>query len=551
MRIFSFLLPFILGACAPAFAIPYADVKATSLILQDFTGTKKVKLVAPAGLAANYTLTLPPSGGTNTYLLRTDGAGNTSWVAPGGTGTVTAVYGINDVLTNPAGGITNAGTISIGTLGIVRGGTGRDTAVAVGNFLYNNAGSYVAGTIAAGTAMSVTNVAGLFTLNSTTAVYPGTDLIANPSPLIGPGTLSVGTLGVARGGTGLTAVVGQGNFLYSSGGVYQAGTLATNAGLTLTNAAGVFTVGAGTIAIANGGTGLNAAVATGNFLYNSGGAYVAGTIAAGTGISITNVGGLFTVTSSGAAATLSGGFVAQAFTSSGTFNVPSNIDTVLVIGCGAGGGGGGGGGTNAGAIAAGGGAGGGGAQFNVEYASVTPGGTAWVSIGTAGTSGLGGATAGGDGIRGGTGVSSLFGTTVTFRGGLGGDYGRGNVAGSAVNGGEQNIYRMGAFGGFGGSAAGGGSNSPQSGQGSVYFDGGNWGGTGGTQGAGGGGGGAGQFGVGGNGGLGSNGATGGQGVSGAVNTCAGGGGGGGSRNGGAGGSGGQGGTGKIIVIYPK
>ncbi|CAB4212250.1 hypothetical protein UFOVP1437_1, partial [uncultured Caudovirales phage] len=39
-----------------------------------------------AGLSADYTFTLPPDGGTVDYVLRTDGAGVTTWVAQSGGG---------------------------------------------------------------------------------------------------------------------------------------------------------------------------------------------------------------------------------------------------------------------------------------------------------------------------------------------------------------------------------------------------------------------------------------------------------------------------------
>ncbi len=46
--------------------------------------TFHVTLQAPAGLAADYTLTLPPNDGDNLQVLQTDGAGVTSWVTAAG-----------------------------------------------------------------------------------------------------------------------------------------------------------------------------------------------------------------------------------------------------------------------------------------------------------------------------------------------------------------------------------------------------------------------------------------------------------------------------------
>lgn len=56
------------------------------------TDTYKVSLAAPAALATNYTLTLPTTAGTSGYVLSTNGAGATSWIAAS-TGSVTGVSG--------------------------------------------------------------------------------------------------------------------------------------------------------------------------------------------------------------------------------------------------------------------------------------------------------------------------------------------------------------------------------------------------------------------------------------------------------------------------
>ena len=59
---------------------PDITVQTNPIKFQDPTGTKKISVTAPAGLVPDdYTLTLPPDVGTMDYLLRTDGAGGTSW----------------------------------------------------------------------------------------------------------------------------------------------------------------------------------------------------------------------------------------------------------------------------------------------------------------------------------------------------------------------------------------------------------------------------------------------------------------------------------------
>lgn len=50
------------------------------------SGTDYVALKAPAALAASWTFTFPVDDGTPGQVLQTDGAGNTSWVNPGGGG---------------------------------------------------------------------------------------------------------------------------------------------------------------------------------------------------------------------------------------------------------------------------------------------------------------------------------------------------------------------------------------------------------------------------------------------------------------------------------
>jgi hypothetical protein len=58
------------------------------------TGTTSGKVsIQSAAAAGTWTMTLPTTAGTNTYVLQTDGTGITSWVAQsggGGSGTVTS-----------------------------------------------------------------------------------------------------------------------------------------------------------------------------------------------------------------------------------------------------------------------------------------------------------------------------------------------------------------------------------------------------------------------------------------------------------------------------
>lgn len=60
-------------------------------------GTNKVTLNAPATIPSDVTFTLPSTNGTNNYVLKTDGAGVTSWVAQTGGGSVSPLTTKGDV----------------------------------------------------------------------------------------------------------------------------------------------------------------------------------------------------------------------------------------------------------------------------------------------------------------------------------------------------------------------------------------------------------------------------------------------------------------------
>lgn len=75
---------------------------------------RSVSLAAPAALAANYTLTLPPNDGTNGQVLTTDGNGVTTWTT-NGAGTVTSVSGAGSVSgLTLTGSVTSSGNLTLG-----------------------------------------------------------------------------------------------------------------------------------------------------------------------------------------------------------------------------------------------------------------------------------------------------------------------------------------------------------------------------------------------------------------------------------------------------
>lgn len=127
-------------------------------------GSSKVTVAAPASLAGDVTFTLPADNGTNNYVLKTDGSGNTSWTAQSGGGTTSPlttkgdvwVYGATDdrlpvgtnnyVLTadsTQALGVkwaaASGGTGSTLTLAVAQATHG----LAVGDLVYHNGTAYV------------------------------------------------------------------------------------------------------------------------------------------------------------------------------------------------------------------------------------------------------------------------------------------------------------------------------------------------------------------------------------------------------------------------
>lgn len=181
----------------------------------------------------------------------------------------------------------------------------------------------------------------------------GTTGLTPSSPTTGAVVLS-GTLGIANGGTGLTATPIAGQIPIGTGTGYALAQLTGGTGVTITNGAGTVTISApgtggtvtsvnvsggttglttsggpvttsgtitlaGTLAPANGGTGLTAPGANGNVLTSNGTAWVSQAIPA-----VPTAGRLLNV---------------QVFTSSGTYTRTANVTQAVVVAMGGGGGG--------------------------------------------------------------------------------------------------------------------------------------------------------------------------------------------------------------------
>jgi uncharacterized membrane protein YhhN len=152
--------------------------------------------------------------------------------------------------------------------------------------------------------------------HTTFAAKQATISVTAPILLSGT-TVSLGTVLAANGGIGLTSAIAAGNFLMSNGSVYSAGSIAVGSNLLLSNSGNVFTISHGTTSVAQGGTGLSSRVGQGQFLYDNGSAYVGGTIAAGTGVGISDVAGVITISNTTSVGSLIAG-TGVTFTPSGT-----------------------------------------------------------------------------------------------------------------------------------------------------------------------------------------------------------------------------------------
>lgn len=205
--------------------------------------------IRPAAAAGTWTLTLPTDDGNSGYVLQTDGAGVTSWVAAsGGGGTVTNTGG---ALTSNSV-VLGAGTNDVKVVsGIITDGTSQLTlgvaGTSVGAVNFKNATS---GTI---TVQPTTGALGTVTLtlpatSGTFYVSGGTDVaVADGGTGLSSGT-SGGILGYTASGTIASSVALTANALVLGGGAGATPTPMGSLGTTTTvlhgNAAGAPTFGA-------------------------------------------------------------------------------------------------------------------------------------------------------------------------------------------------------------------------------------------------------------------------------------------------------------------
>ena len=81
-----------------------------SLKIYNAGGTHFLNLTEPAGLSADFALTLPSADGTSGQVLSTNGAGVLSWATSGGSGTVTSLLAGTGLT---GGTITSTGTLAV------------------------------------------------------------------------------------------------------------------------------------------------------------------------------------------------------------------------------------------------------------------------------------------------------------------------------------------------------------------------------------------------------------------------------------------------------
>jgi hypothetical protein len=222
----------------------------------------------------NNTLSATNFAGSGTALTNLTAAnitGNIS-VSQGGTG-VTSSTGTGSVVLSNGATMTNgifsgtgsglsalnATNISTGTLPVLRGGTGVTTLTGDGSLVLSNAATMTNGTFG-GTG---TGLSGLNALN-----------------------ISLGTLLVARGGTGTTTATGSGSVVLSNGATMINGTFSgTGTGLSALNATNINT---GTLTVLQGGTGTNSSTGNGSLVLSNA-ATMTNSIFSGTGTGLSGL----------------------------------------------------------------------------------------------------------------------------------------------------------------------------------------------------------------------------------------------------------------------
>ena len=215
----------------------------------------------------------------------------------------------------------------------------------VGDMIYEGTGP-TAARLAIGTTGQVLTVSGGIPSWSTPA-SGGVTTISFGSTGLTPSTATsgavtvAGTLAVANGGTGATTSTGSGAVVLATSPTLTTPNIGTPSAGTLTSCTGLpITAGTtGTLGVARGGTGLTATPTNGQIPIGNGTNFTLATLTQGTGITIANTSGAITISSSGGGT----GFppINSYYTAgSATFTPNANSAYVVVVVAGGGGGGG-------------------------------------------------------------------------------------------------------------------------------------------------------------------------------------------------------------------
>jgi len=280
-------------------------------------------------------------------------------VLQGGTGVTTSSGNGSVVLSNAATmtngtfsgtgtGLTalNASNISLGTLPVDRGGTGVTTSTGNGSLVLSNAATMTNGTFSGvGTGLTALNASNISSgtllvarggTGVTTSIGNGSLVLSNAATMTngtfsGVGTglttlnatnITLGTLNVARGGTGVTTSTGNGSLVLSNAATMTNGTFSgIGTGLTTLNASNITL---GTLNVSQGGTGTNTSTGSGSVVLSNAATMTNGTFSGnGNGLTALNA----TNITSGTLSILQGGTGVTTSTGNGSL-VLSNAATL-------------------------------------------------------------------------------------------------------------------------------------------------------------------------------------------------------------------------------
>lgn len=203
---------------------------------------------------------------------------DTGWVSTanqGGTLNTTAItwsqFGGIGTYTAGAGLTLSGNQFSLTTpVAIASGGTGLSTTPTNGQLLIGNGTNYTLTTLSQGAGITVTNGVGSITVANAgvTSFSAGTTGLTPNTGTTGAVTLA-GTLGIANGGTGLTATPTNGQIDIGNGTNFTRTTLTQGTGITVTNGAGSITIANAGVTSNVAGTGISVSSATGAVTINN------------------------------------------------------------------------------------------------------------------------------------------------------------------------------------------------------------------------------------------------------------------------------------------